>query len=106
MELPRPNVAKSPRANLFQKLWDLLGEYESWLTTSAQLGDPNQLAPFDAKPLLILTEDAPIQEQVFFREIPKDARLRLFGSAQTAKSRLRIRPSGGIWRQPFRPRSS
>ena len=76
---------KSLDPTLLRAVWDVLGEYESWITTAPQLADPNQLAPFDAKPLLILTEDAPIQEEVFFREIPKNARLRLFGSAQTAK---------------------
>lgn len=66
-------------------VWDLLGEYQDWITTAPQTSDPYQLAPFDPKPLLVLTEDADIQEQVFFREIPKGTRLRLFGSAQTAK---------------------
>jgi len=65
-------------------VWDLLGEYESWITTAPQTADPGQLAPFDPKPILVLTEDADIQEQIFFREIPKDARLRVFGSAKTA----------------------
>jgi hypothetical protein len=76
---------KSLDPALLRAVWDVLGEYQDWITTAPQLPDPNQLAPFDAKPLLILTEDAPIQEQVFFREIPKNARLRLFGSAETAK---------------------
>ena len=65
-------------------VWELLGEYESWITTAPQTADPGQLAPFDPKPILVLTEDADIQEQIFFREIPKDARLRVFGSAKTA----------------------
>jgi hypothetical protein len=46
--------------------------------------DPHQLAPLDPKPLLVLTEDADEQEEVFFREIPAGARLRVFGSAHTA----------------------
>lgn len=70
---------------LLRSVWDLLGEYQDWITTAPQTSDPYQLAPFDAKPLLVLTEDADIQEQVFFRDIPKGARLRVFGSAQTAK---------------------
>jgi hypothetical protein len=76
---------KSLDPTLLRAVWDVLGEYEAWITTAPQLADPNQLAPFDAKPLLILTEDAPVQEQVFFNEIPKNARLRLFGSARTAR---------------------
>jgi hypothetical protein len=76
---------KSLDPTLLRAVWDLLGEYRDWITTAPQTSDPHQLAPFDAKPLLVLTEDADIQEQVFFREIPKGARLRVFGSAQTAK---------------------
>jgi hypothetical protein len=76
---------KSLDPALLHAVWDLLGEYQSWITTAPQTADPYRLAPFDAKPLLVLTEDADVQEQVFFREIPKDARLRVFGSAQTAK---------------------
>jgi hypothetical protein len=66
-------------------VWDLLGEYQDWITTAPQTGSPDQLAQMDAKPLLVLTEDADVQEQVFFRDLPPGARLRLFGSAQTAK---------------------
>jgi hypothetical protein len=76
---------KSLDPGLLRAVWDLLGEYQSWITTAPQTADPHQLAPFDARPLLVLTEDADVQEQVFFREIPKDARLRVFGSAHTAK---------------------
>jgi hypothetical protein len=76
---------KSLDPTLLRAVWNLLGEYQDWITTAPQTTDPYQLAPFDPKPLLVLTEDADIQEQVFFREIPKNARLRVFGSAQTAK---------------------
>ena len=51
----------------------------------AASSDPYTLGTFDPKPLLVLTEDADIQEQVFFREIPAGARLRVFGSAHTAR---------------------
>ncbi len=69
---------------LLRAVWDVLGEYQAWITTAPQTAGPNQLGPFDAKPLLVLTEDADEQEEVFFRHIPRDARLRVFGSAHTA----------------------
>jgi hypothetical protein len=65
-------------------VWDLLGEYQAWITTAPQTNDPHQLAPFDPKPLLVITEDADEQEEVFFRSLPAGARLRVFGSAHTA----------------------
>jgi hypothetical protein len=75
---------KSLDPALLRAVWEVLGEYEPWITTAAQTADPHQLAPFDPKPLLVLTEDADAQEEVFFRQIPKGARLRVFGSAHTA----------------------
>ena len=75
---------KTLDARTLRAVWDLLGEYEPWITTAAQTENPHKLAPFAAKPLLVLTEDADEQEQVFFRDIPKGARLRVFGSAHTS----------------------
>jgi hypothetical protein len=74
---------KSVQPELLHAVWDLLGEYESWITTAVQTDRPGKLAPFEAKPLLVLTEDADAQEKVFFNEIPIGKKLRLFGSAHT-----------------------
>jgi hypothetical protein len=74
---------KSVEPQLLKAVWDLLGEYEDWITTAVQTDDPHKLAPFDAKPLLVLTEDADAQEKVFFDAVPAGKRLRLFGSAHT-----------------------
>ena len=69
---------------MLRGVWEILGEYESWITTARQTSDPHQLAPFEPKPILVLTEDADEQEQVFFKNIPSTAKLRVFGSAHTA----------------------
>jgi hypothetical protein len=82
---------KSLDPTLLRAVWDLLGEYQSWITTAAQTSDPHRLAPFDPKPILVITEDADVQEQVFFRDIPRDARLRVFGSAHTARVEAKSR---------------
>ncbi len=74
---------KSVEPQLLHAVWDLLGEYEGWITTAVQTADPHQLAPFEAKPLLVLTEDADAQEEVFFKAVPPGKKLRLFGSAHT-----------------------
>ena len=76
---------KDNRSDLHHAVWDLLGEYEDWITTAVNTSDPSILAPLDLKPLLVLTEDNDAQEQVFFKQVPVGARLRLFGSAHTAK---------------------
>lgn len=74
---------KSVQPELLHAIWDLLGEYQSWITTAAQTADPHTLAPFEPKPLLVLTEDADEQEEVFSKQVPVGAKLRLFGSAHT-----------------------
>jgi hypothetical protein len=74
---------KDNQPALLHAVWDLLGEYQSWITTAPKTADPHQLAPFDRKPLLVLTEDSDAQEEIFFHQLPDGARLRLFGSAHT-----------------------
>jgi len=74
---------KSVQPELLHAVWNLLGEYQAWITTAAQTADPRQLAPFDPRPLLVLTEDSDAQEAVFSSAVPTGARLRLFGSAHT-----------------------
>jgi hypothetical protein len=74
---------KSVTPPLLRAVWDLLGEYEGWITTAPKSADPRALTPFDKKPLLVLTEDADEQEEVFYKPLPVGAKLRLFGSAHT-----------------------
>ncbi len=74
---------KDNRPELLQAVWELLGSYQSWITTAKKGTDPNLLAPFQRKPLLVLTEDSDAQEKVFFDDIPSGSNLRLFGSAHT-----------------------
>lgn len=68
---------------LLHAVWDLLGEYQDWITTATKSADPHELTPFDPKPLLVLTEDSDAQEEVFYNAVPVGAKLRLFGSAHT-----------------------
>ncbi|MEI9811620.1 MAG: hypothetical protein WDO18_02610 [Acidobacteriota bacterium] len=75
---------KDNRPELHRAVWELLGEYEGWITTAPKTADANKLSPFDVKPLLVLTEDNDAQEEVFFKSLPVGAKLRLFGSAHTA----------------------
>jgi hypothetical protein len=73
---------KSLEPELLRAVWSLLGEYQGWITTAEKTADASKLSPFDAKPLLVLTEEADIQEEVFFKQVPVGARMRLFGSAK------------------------
>lgn len=76
---------KDNQPALLHAVWELLGEYQGWITTAVAGADPHVLAPWDVKPLLVLTEDSDSQEAVFFKPLKPGARLRLFGSAHTEK---------------------
>ena len=78
---------KDNQPALLRALWDLLGGYESWITTAPVTSDPHALAPLDIKPLLVMTEESDAQEEVFFKPLKPGAKLRLFGSAHTARPR-------------------
>jgi len=74
---------KDQQPDLLHAVWDLLGEYEPWITTAPKGDDPHVLAPFDRKPILVLTEDSDAQEEIFFHNVASGSRLRVFGSAHT-----------------------
>ncbi|MFL6449120.1 MAG: hypothetical protein ACJ746_15750 [Bryobacteraceae bacterium] len=74
---------KDNQLPLLRAVWSLLGQYEDWITTGEKLADPKAISSWKVKPLLVLTEDPDAQEQVFSKEIPVGARLRIFGSAHT-----------------------
>jgi hypothetical protein len=76
---------KDNRLELLHAVWNLLGEYESWIVTAPKSADRNRLEAFSLKPILVLTEDSDAQEKVFYDEVPVGARLRVFGSAHTNK---------------------
>ena len=67
---------KDNQPALLHAVWDLLGEYEEWITTAPQTSDPRILAPYDVKPLLVLTEDNDQQEEVFFHSLKPGEKLR------------------------------
>jgi hypothetical protein len=75
---------KDNQAALLHAVWDVLGDYESWLTTAPKTAGRDRLEPMDAKPILAFTEDSDAQEKVFYTDLPAGARLRVFGSAHTA----------------------
>lgn len=76
---------KDTQPALLHAVWDLLGQYQSWMVTAKKTADPHELAPMIRKPLMVITEDSDAQEEVFFRQVPVGADLRLFGSAHTYK---------------------
>jgi hypothetical protein len=65
-------------------IWELLGRYESWLTTArrGKGSDATELVP---GPLLVLTGEADEQEVVFHDMVPVGRVLRVFGAVHTLR---------------------
>jgi hypothetical protein len=63
-----------------QAVWDLLGKYESWLTTAERVADEQRVTPFTPGPILVLTEAGQDQVDTFYTRVPVGGRLRLFGT--------------------------
>ncbi len=76
---------KDTQAPLLHAVWDVLGQYEGWITTAPKTNDPHKLSKLKRRPLLVITEDSDAQEEVFFNEVKPGDRLRLFGSAHTVQ---------------------
>jgi len=64
-------------------VWDLLGRYESWLTTAPRTSSVSEIADLRVGPVLVLTEDADEQERSFHDRVPVGATLRLFGAVHS-----------------------
>jgi len=74
---------KDNQPAILEAVWQLLGEYEPWLSTAVKTNDPSVLSPIDRKPILAITEESDEQQKVFFDDVPVGAKLRLFGSAHS-----------------------
>jgi hypothetical protein len=82
---------KDNQAPLLHAVWELLGEYEPWLTTAKRTADIREVGQLDVKPILAITEDSDAQQRVFFDEVPAGSKLRVFGSAHTNFQRTKNR---------------
>jgi hypothetical protein len=71
---------KTKEPEHLQEIWNILGDYEAWLTTAERVADGSEPAPLSAGPLLVLTGMDVEQEAVFHDQVPVGGRLRLFGA--------------------------
>ncbi|HYZ86682.1 MAG TPA: hypothetical protein VE621_19865 [Bryobacteraceae bacterium] len=72
---------KDVRPELLKAVWNVLGQYDSWLTTAAKTPNESRLEPLDVKPVLVLGGSSDAQQKVFYDDLPVGARLRIFGAA-------------------------
>ncbi len=72
---------KDNQPAILNAVWQLLGEYQPWLSTAVKTADPHLLSPIERKPILAITEGSDDQQRVFYDQVPVGAKLRIFGSA-------------------------
>lgn len=84
---------KDTRPAILRAVWQLLGEYQPWLSTAVKTGNPEQLSPIERRPILVVTEDSDAQAKVFYHDVPVGGTLRLFGSAHTQDPPPHIGPA-------------
>jgi len=65
-------------------IWELLGKYQSWLTTAERVADEKQVTPFVVGPVLAITEAGEGQADTFYSAVPVGGRLRIFGTVPPA----------------------
>jgi len=88
---------KDNRPELLKAVWQLLGDYEPWLSTAPKGVTATELQPIKKGPILVITEDSDEQQKVFYDDLPARAKLRLFGSAHTAAAPKLPRPELMHW---------
>ena len=71
---------KTNESEHHRALWNLLGEYEPWLTTAPRTADGTRPASLDVKPVLVLTGESNAQAVAFHDQVAVGAKLRLFGA--------------------------
>lgn len=76
------NDLRTDEAAFFPALWNLMGEYETWLCTAPKTESLRRISPLEVKPVLVLTSDGPHQVKTFYHDLPVGGRLRLFASGK------------------------
>ncbi len=90
---------KDSQPDHFKEIWQLLGEYEAWLTTTPRVADGGSVQPLTAGPVLVLTGADPAQRVAFHDAVPVGSRLRLFGAITPGQLRATnyLRWSNNPW---------
>ena len=64
-------------------IWQLLTEYRDWITTARRESEITDIAPLDAKPILVFTGESDAQKAVFYDRVPVGSSLLVFGATPT-----------------------
>jgi hypothetical protein len=64
-------------------IWQLLTEYQEWITTARRTSEIHTIAPLDVKPILVFTGESDAQKAAFHDQVPVGSALLVFGATRT-----------------------
>jgi hypothetical protein len=74
---------KSEEPEHLEAIWQLLSQYQDWLTTAQRTASIERMEPMNVRPVLVLTGESDAQEAVFYRRVSVGERLLVFGDVRT-----------------------
>jgi glycerophosphoryl diester phosphodiesterase len=74
---------KSEEPEHLAAIWQLLSQYQDWLTTATRTENLETPQPFEVRPILVLTGESDEQKSVFYDHVPIGSRLLAFGAVRT-----------------------
>jgi len=74
---------KSEEPEHLAAIWQLLLQYQDWLTTASRSNTMERMEPLDVRPILVLTGESDAQKAVFYDQAAEGSRLVVFGAVRT-----------------------
>jgi hypothetical protein len=83
---------KSEESAHLAAIWDLLTEYQDWISTASRSADIHKVAPLDVKPILVFTGESDGQKAVFYDQRSIGSKLLVFGAVPTNTKDPLVKP--------------
>ncbi len=74
---------KSEEPDHLAAIWQLLLQYQDWLTTAPRTARIDRMEAMNARPVLVLTGESDAQRAVFYDRVPEGGKLLVFGAVHT-----------------------
>jgi hypothetical protein len=74
---------KSEEPEHLTAIWQLLTQYQDWLTSVSRTTNLERMEALDVRPILVLTGESNAQKTVFYDQVPEGGRLLVFGAVET-----------------------
>jgi hypothetical protein len=74
---------KSEEPEHLAAIWNLLSEYQDWISTATRSADIHRIEPLDVKPILVLSGQSEAQKGAFYDQLPVGSKLFVFGAVPT-----------------------